>query len=228
MPGGPGRIGAEAGIDAGEEAIREAAEERISDLREAQAKGLPPPPPMDDSLTFGEEPWDAKTNPVDVPGAPAFVDTWVNGKIGRAKQHHAVKADPEVVQTRSGPSPPLFSCWCRCSRLLLKLAFVFRAIYMEIWCGPHSNAFISLCVDGVRPAGPSHLALADSFLHDLAGWGIFLLCAWMPIYLLLMQKRVYAQGWPMTVCKFGVLGTIYMVLLSFGIAAAAAASLVWM
>ncbi|MHB8912839.1 MAG: hypothetical protein ACYC42_09380 [Lysobacter sp.] len=25
---------------------------------------------------------------------------------------------------------------------------------------------------------------------------------WLPLYLLLMQKRVYAQGWPMTVFKY--------------------------
>ena len=43
-----------------------------------------------------------------------------------------------------------------------------------------------------------------------------------------MQKRVYAQGWPMTLLKYWALGTVYMVLLSLAIVAAAAASLVWM
>jgi hypothetical protein len=38
----------------------------------------------------------------------------------------------------------------------------------------------------------------------------------MPIYLLLMQKRVYRQGWIMTLIKYGVLGGCYMVLLSIG------------
>lgn len=28
------------------------------------------------------------------------------------------------------------------------------------------------------------------------------LWVWLPLYLLLMQKRVYAQGWPMTVFKY--------------------------
>ena len=50
----------------------------------------------------------------------------------------------------------------------------------------------------------------------------------MPVYLLLMQKRVYAQGWPMTLLKYFVLGTCYMILLGFAISAAAIASLVWM
>jgi hypothetical protein len=47
-----------------------------------------------------------------------------------------------------------------------------------------------------------------------------LTAAWIPVYLLLMQKRVYGQGWPMTLIKFGVLGISYSVLLSLGLVAA--------
>ena len=92
----------------------------------------------------------------------------------------------------------------------------------------HSHAFLSLmlllvfaCVALQEWAGPGTL-------KTLLGWPIGLLLAWVPLYLLLMQKRVYAQGWPMTLLKYSVLGIVYMVLLSFAIAAAAAASLVWM
>ena len=49
----------------------------------------------------------------------------------------------------------------------------------------------------------------------------------MPIYLLLMQKRVYGQGWPMTILKYLALGLCYSILLVFGIAATFLASLVW-
>ena len=55
-----------------------------------------------------------------------------------------------------------------------------------------------------------------------------LLALWMPIYLLLMQKRVYGQGWIMTLLKYGVLGVSYMVLLSFGMVATVIASIVWL
>ena len=50
----------------------------------------------------------------------------------------------------------------------------------------------------------------------------------MPVYLLLMQKRVYPQGWLMTLLKYFVLGTCYTVLLSFAIFASAAIGLVSM
>jgi len=49
----------------------------------------------------------------------------------------------------------------------------------------------------------------------------------MPLYLLLMQKRVYAQGWIMTLLKYCVLGVCYVVLLSLGVAFTMLVSLVW-
>jgi hypothetical protein len=42
-----------------------------------------------------------------------------------------------------------------------------------------------------------------------------------------MQKRVYAQGWPMTLLKYGVLGSAYLVLLGFGALAAVVIGLAW-
>jgi len=41
---------------------------------------------------------------------------------------------------------------------------------------------------------------------------------WLPIYLFLMQKKVYRQGWFFTTLKFGVIGICYTVMISFGIA----------
>lgn len=35
----------------------------------------------------------------------------------------------------------------------------------------------------------------------------------MPVYLLLMQKRVYGQGWWLTLLKYLVVGTIYFMML---------------
>jgi hypothetical protein len=43
-----------------------------------------------------------------------------------------------------------------------------------------------------------------------------------------MQKRVYGQGWTMTVLKYCILGMCYAVLLSLGAAFTMLASLVWM
>ena len=36
----------------------------------------------------------------------------------------------------------------------------------------------------------------------------------MPVYLLLMQKRVYGQAWWLTVVKYLVIGNIYFMMLT--------------
>ena len=43
-----------------------------------------------------------------------------------------------------------------------------------------------------------------------------------------MQKRVYRQGWPMTLLKYFVLGVCYLLLLSLGAVFTLLSSLVWM
>ena len=55
LPNESGRIGAEAGMTAAEDAIRASAETRIDQLREAQAKGTAPPP-REHALSFGDQP----------------------------------------------------------------------------------------------------------------------------------------------------------------------------
>jgi hypothetical protein len=46
------------------------------------------------------------------------------------------------------------------------------------------------------------------------------LCLWAPTYLLIMQKRVYRQGWPMTVLKYLFVGWCYCWLLAIAFAGA--------
>lgn len=35
------------------------------------------------------------------------------------------------------------------------------------------------------------------------------------MYLLIMQKRIYVQGWGVTVLKYGALGSVYVVPVTF-------------
>jgi hypothetical protein len=48
----------------------------------------------------------------------------------------------------------------------------------------------------------------------------------MPLYLWLMQKRVYGQGVVLTTLKYSVLGVCYLVLVAFGVGANLLANLV--
>lgn len=223
------------GIEAGERQVRETAAERIRQLQEAQAKGLPPPEPIRDGFNFdvNGKRWDAETNPIDT-GLPAFADRWLNhqlergnNNIDRLKQDRSAFKDAvlSAVPTTLFVLVPVFA-------LMLKLAYAFkRRLYMEhVVVALHSHAFLCLdlllvllvyaLADAVAPEG--------SAWSTLFGWIEGLLIAWMPLYLLLMQKRVYAQGWPMTLLKYFVLGTCYSVLLSFAILASMAIGLVAM
>ena len=59
-----------------------------------------------------------------------------------------------------------------------------------------------------------------AFLEWLATANWIILVIWMPIYLLLMQKRVYGQGWIMTLLKFGFIGVVYLILIAVTVAIA--------
>ncbi len=233
IPAGPGKGGAEIGMRNAEAAVSGTAEARIKQLREAASKGEPIPPPMDEQLSFGDKPWDPKSNPVHIPGAPAFADTWFNDKIARAKGNlQRMKTDPASYKDAFlGAIPTALFVLVPLFALLLKVLYVFkRRLYMEhLVVALHSHAFMSLELLLIfATLGIQRLMSTDSFAADAGGWVMGLLIAWIPVYLLLMQKRVYAQGWTMTLLKFFVLGTVYSILLGLAIAAAAAASLVWM
>ena len=93
-----------------------------------------------------------------------------------------------------------------------------RRIYMEhLIVALHSHSFLCarlllvLMLDAM--AG---WTAAMRWLSLPLGWAQGALMVWMPLYLLLMQKRVYGQGWTMTLLKYGVLGTCYFVLVSLG------------
>jgi Protein of unknown function (DUF3667) len=107
--------------------------------------------------------------------------------------------------------------------LLLKVVYLFRRrLYMEhIIVSLHSHAFLFLSLflmiltgmvaDWVQP----HAAWLGSGLY----WLIWAMAAWIPVYLLLTQKRVYRQGWPMTLLKFWFVGSCYFWLLGFALVA---------
>lgn len=60
--------------------------------------------------------------------------------------------------------------------------------------------------------------------HPLRWLRTILLC-WVPAYLLLMQKRIYRQGWPMTVLKYWCIGSLYVCLLCLVLVCAVALGL---
>jgi len=229
-----GRRGAEAALRAGETAIRAQADERIAAFQAAQAQGGPPPVPRLHRISFGSGEWDPVTNPVTVPWLPGFANAWLNRQVGRAERNvQRLREEPDLLKdSLLGAVPSTLFVLLPLFALMLKLAYLFRRrLYMEhLIVALHSHAFVCLALllvflamaleRWLAPAGGAAAVVFDLF--EAALW------LWIPVYLLLMQKRVYRQGWIMTLAKYAVIGLCYSVLLALGAAFTTIASLVWM
>ncbi|MGH8029260.1 MAG: hypothetical protein ACREO3_04920, partial [Arenimonas sp.] len=187
----------------------------------------PPMPELSDDggpLNFNGKPWDAKTNPVSFGWLPAIANDRLNLWIGRAKVNvERLQKDDDknwikdaflsFVPTVLFALLPLFA-------LLLKAMYLFkRRLYMEhLIVALHSHAFLCLVLllQSLLALLEGWIAAPAGFVAGLFGWTEGLLWAWVPVYLLLTQKRVYGQGWIVTGLKFAVIGTAYFFMLLFG------------
>ncbi|HRQ65736.1 MAG TPA: DUF3667 domain-containing protein [Xanthomonadaceae bacterium] len=243
--GVPGMVGGAAGMRAGMAAIRRDADRRIAELEGAtvedpagaaaeDASGADPPsaPTRRPSFRFGGgEPWDAETNPLVIDWLPGFVNTRINRWIGRAAENaERVGKDPgRLIEGMLGMLPAVLFVLMPIFALLLKIFYLFkRRLYMEhLVVALHSHSFLFLAIlislglgalAGVAKGVPV-LGFSLSSLQTIS-------LIWIPLYLLLMQRRVYAQNWPFTVFKFGVIGIVYTIMISLAVTAAALISLV--
>jgi hypothetical protein len=218
------------------ERIIASADARIAWIRardQAIASGKPAPEspgplrPRGGSINFpvNGKPWDPVANPV----AFAWLPDAANQALNRRMLHAREELDRDgsqrtLVEALFNVLPQTLIVLMPIFALMLKLAYFFkRRLYMEhLIVALHSHGFIALALTLVM--GFSWLqetfGARSGFLDNLFGWGIGLTSAWIPVYLLLMQKRVYGQGWLMTLVKFSVLGFLYSILLGFGMAAA--------
>lgn len=235
-----------AGIDAGIAEIHAAAQARIDWLAARErasaagepfdtpdpAKPLPrdaPPPEFD----FNGAPWHERDNPVVIDWLPARANAALNRMIGRAQvnlgevRHDRSRLADAFFQTL----PQSLFVLVPVFALALKFAYLFaRRLYMEhLIVVLHSHAF--LCAMLVLMVGT--MALRDLFqpgglAYALFNWIVVVQFVWMPLYLLLSQKRIYGQGWMLTLLKFVVLGHVHFALVVLGLLASLAVSLVAM
>jgi hypothetical protein len=148
----------------------------------------------------------------------------------RAFKHGDTKASAEAKQRMiSGffsMLPPTMFVMIPMFAVLLKLFYVFRRrLYMEhLIVALHSHAFMFLCLLLITAAGmlSTWLRPHAAWTGYALGWVQTLLMLWVPTYLLIMQKRVYHQGWPMTLLKFWFVGWCYFWLLMLALTIAAA------
>jgi len=164
---------------------------------------------------------------------PDFANRWLNAQVGRGKKNiERMRTDQEAFKDAYlGAMPATLFVLLPVFALMLKIAYIFkRRLYMEhLLVALHSHAFLclALLLMFLVMALQRWLAPDPGALHGMFMWMEVLLWCWMPLYLLLMQKRAYGQGWIMTFLKYSVLGFCYMVLLSFGAAFAAVFAVVY-
>ncbi len=107
--------------------------------------------------------------------------------------------------------------------LLMKLSYPFsRRYYIEhIIFTFHTHAFLFLSI--LILVGLNHvnsaLMNAENTAAQIGGWitGLakILLSWWLVLYIYLAMKKVYKQGWFLTLFKFIFLGLLYIILFSF-------------
>ncbi len=217
--------GLSAGLGAAEKAIRDSADARIAELKRKPAKGARPArQDDDDTMSFNGRPWDPKTNPLTVSWWPGFANRWLNAQVGRAQANvKRMQDDPDLMKDAILSAVPstLFVLLPVFALMLLVLYAFKRRLYMEhLLVALHSHAFLclALLLMFLTMALQDALAPGSGALHTLFNLVEAALWVWMPLYLLLMQKRVYGQGWLMTLLKYSVLGICYFFLLTFGAA----------
>jgi len=123
-----------------------------------------------------------------------------------------------LVEQVIGKLPQLMFILLPLFAVLLKIMFIFsKRLYMEhLTVALHSHSFIFITV-----LLSEMLDLLDNYLVETSpGFANFFgvvagaLLFWIPIYLFLMQKRVYKQGVFFTLVKFSIIGTIYSLMIT--------------
>jgi len=178
------------------------------------------PPSKGELFSTQNENWKADLEPVQVAWLPDFVNRWLTRKTIVARENIERMSDrpDRWFQTLMASLPSALFVLVPVFALMLKLAYLFkRRLYLEhLVVALYSHVFLLMALTTIFA-----LMAVGGWIGAYAPWAALLLKAsiiallvWMPLYLLLMQKRVYAQGWPMTLVKYAAIGLIYVNLLA--------------
>jgi hypothetical protein len=175
-----------------------------------------------DGLTvFDNRPWDLDAEFLSAPWAPDFVNRWLNRQLVYAKANFS-RLDDELawymhVLIRAVPSAlflltPIFG-------LILKVAYVGSGWrYLEhLVVVLYSHAFLCIALLVTLTLSKLDNAISPHWFafNRISDWLFGLLWFLVPVYLLMMQKRVYGHHWPSTLIRYLVIGSLYLVLIAF-------------
>jgi len=122
-----------------------------------------------------------------------------------------------LVEQVIGKLPQLMFILLPLFAVLLKVMFIFsKRLYMEhltVALHSHSFIFIALLLSEMLDLLDGYLVATSPGFANFFGVAAGALLVWIPIYLFLMQKRVYKQGVFFTLVKFSIIGTIYIAMI---------------
>ena len=222
---------AQRAIDKSEERVRREAEKRLDQLAHPSDAKTKVELPIsvkgdadgdDNVLSFNGQAWDAEKNPIRIGWLPGFVNAKLNTLAGHMRDNiPRIQKDPKpFIIGAIATTPQVLFFLMPLFALMLKVFYIFkRRLYMEhLIVALHSHSFIFLSLLFVTLA-----ELLREWAHDSAAWMmvpldwlVFLMGWWIPIYLFIMQKRVYKQGWFFTFVKYSIIGICYSVLIGLG------------
>ncbi len=221
-----------AAIDSARQSLRQQAGQRLRELG-ATPIAVEQPTPMSASAQANplDQNWDPQQHPVSIGWLPDVANRHLQQMLLHLHANLAALSsndDARKLEVAERITAGVFAVLpltmfvlMPIFALLLKLVYLFRRrLYMEhLIVALHSHAFLFLSL----LLGVS-LHLFGGWLTPHAGWlgaplrwltwGLWL---WAPTYLLIMQKRIYRQGWPMTVLKYLLVGWCYFWLLGMAL-----------
>jgi len=176
----------------------------------------------DNSITFNDRPWDRETNPLVIGWAPDWVNEWVNDEIEQSPaKGKQIEENPDLIKDKVfDVLPATMFVLLPIVALLFKFWYLFaKKYYIEhLIFALHNHSFLyvmllivmlsSWAAGLIEPDGEGRLA-------EVVSWIYIAVAIWIPLYFLFSLKRVYRQGWGMTITKYCLIGVSYVVLLSF-------------
>jgi hypothetical protein len=134
------------------------------------------------------------------------------------KAEKAFNEDPEpLINEAIEKLPQLMFILLPLFAALLKIMFIFsKRLYLEhLTVALHSHSFIFFSILLVEIIGfAKQYTSTDQLVNDIAGFLEVIIVIWIPIYLFIMQKRIYKQGMFLTTIKYSLIGLSYMLMIS--------------
>jgi hypothetical protein len=134
------------------------------------------------------------------------------------KAEKAFNEDPEpLINEAIEKLPQLMFILLPLFAALLKIMFIFsRRLYLEhLTVALHSHSFIFLSILLVEIIGfTKQYTTSYQLTTDIAEFLEVAIVIWIPIYLFIMQKRVYKQGMLLTTIKYSFIGLSYILMIS--------------